>query len=322
MSKFSEKYLIFPCDEIQINLSSQYIDTHIHVLYEYLVELRIYLYDYVNWVLGKNQNQPTNIELNDFINKELTKYGKKSLINFPFGACYFITYSVFDYIKIEIERNPQLSFFKAFLKEGGVFKIIWGQIRDEFFQTAFQIGEYYVDLANDTVFLTNPKVKITKLQDSDFKNIDTISEYYSIKKIYHKEQIYPNIYYPNLAPFVPFFTVKNGVLKMEYSLVLIDLIYKSNYIELVSFIENENLEFSELPKEFLSELEAYFEKLKKSPKIKDLLTFERFDKHLSICRIKEFYNDKDDYLVNKKMSKRISKLFNDRFELSELLKEL
>jgi len=144
---------------------------------------------------------------------------------YPIGMCFHITKAFCMFLKMS-----NYDFIHQYISLGGVFKIVWGNIRNEFFQTALQIGDFIVDVANDTVDINKPKVKISRIGEIDFKNFTSFDEYIKVKESYHSCEIIINTYIPEIYDFAPLIERKNGEITFLYSYVLTYLIKEKNSI--------------------------------------------------------------------------------------------
>lgn len=133
------------------------------------------------------------------------------ITRYPVGYCAQITLIGLEYVRREGAKGS--SAFRQllqFVEEGGIFKIVWGSIKGCYFQTAFQIGSYYVDIANDTVDPAKPRVEWAPLETSGFKNFDTIGEFAEVKAIYHAVDLYWNDFIPALFPYCPLIEISQA----------------------------------------------------------------------------------------------------------------
>lgn len=127
---------------------------------------------------------------------------------YPLGRCLEISLAAQERL-----RRGQLiaegavangqSAFKAFLRASGAFRQVWGDLRGEYFQNAFQLGTLYVDVSNDTVTITKPKVEILPFDQAQFVPIRDYGHFQKIAASYWEEQSYPNHVLPGLAPYCP-----------------------------------------------------------------------------------------------------------------------
>lgn len=131
-----------------------------------------------------------------------------NLDRFPIGSCHIIRDAIISRLKEMYESQERGSlmsdrFFRRFIEQGGVFKEIFGIQDGVYFQNAIQIGSRFVDVANDTVDVNEPKVVIDKLKNVNFKNVSTLEEYVLVSESYQGVDIYPNVYFPALSPIFP-----------------------------------------------------------------------------------------------------------------------
>lgn len=269
MNKYQKKILLQQIDEQQRILSQKYIEPNLTELESYFYELRADLDSYIQFINKKQSDYSLNEELRKYTNIRIQKYTSEALKRYPMGACYFITHAVFPFLEKEMETNSRLNFLNQFVREGGIFKTIWGQLRNEVFQTAFQIGTYYVDISNDTVILTKPKIDICLLHETTFKNLDSLQEYVDIRESYHKVEIYPNLYYPNLVSCIPIFLVKNNNVKLTTTFAIRELILDKGWQEVEAFLSHNSSK--KLPEIYLSKIEKHFKNISKNNSFTELL---------------------------------------------------
>jgi hypothetical protein len=100
--------------------------------------------------------------------------------------------------------------FSAFRKAGGECRVVWGDLRGEFFQNAFQLGSLYLDVSNDTVTPTKPKVEILPFADARFIPVADFRHFSRIATRYWQHRIYPNHVLPELAPYCPLIHVSTS----------------------------------------------------------------------------------------------------------------
>ena len=132
----------------------------------------------------------------------------KDIYKYPYGHCDVIRNLVWDNIHISLKgRGAYARYFtalKPFLAKGGVFRKIWGDLTyGPYFQSAMQLGSYYVDVSNDTVVISKPKLDIKYLKDASLRNVDGFQHYYDVAQSYFKWDVYPNIYLPELKYLYP-----------------------------------------------------------------------------------------------------------------------
>ncbi|HZX26374.1 MAG TPA: SapC family protein [Telluria sp.] len=128
---------------------------------------------------------------------------------FPLGQCLEISLAAqellsrIDPATLDEKAARGHAAYRAFLQAGGSWRQVWGDLRGEFFQNAFQLGTLYVDVANDTVTPTKPKVEILPFEQARFVPIADFRHFSRVGERYWKDRIYPNHVLPELAPYCP-----------------------------------------------------------------------------------------------------------------------
>ncbi|EKD97541.1 MAG: hypothetical protein ACD_23C00876G0001, partial [uncultured bacterium] len=138
---------------------------------------------------------------------------------YPLGQCLEISLAVERHL---CALNPATlsamaatghAALSAFFQAGGTMRRIWGDLRGKYFQNAFLVGALYVDVSNDTVVVTKPKVEILPFEASGLTPIADYAHFARIAEQYWEAQVWPNHVAPELAPFFPVLTVaKNGAM--------------------------------------------------------------------------------------------------------------
>jgi hypothetical protein len=232
-----QKNALAPITKLQLELSEKYITPHVVAFEQAFYDLRRVM-DQI-WLTGDSNSLPA--EKKAFMLEQVLihkrKIGRFAKV-YPLGKCYNITKIAFSYInKFELndERSP---FFPLgeFVKQGGVFKIIWGEVRHEVFQTATQMGNWYFDAANDTVVITKPKVLRFTFDSAqnEFHQVDSVQQYIDIKKKYHECEIYLNTMIPSVSQLFPLLVVKGDKVLIDDSRHVADIMQFTNYTFLVN----------------------------------------------------------------------------------------
>ncbi|MEW6759545.1 MAG: hypothetical protein AB1437_01865 [Pseudomonadota bacterium] len=134
-----------------------------------------------------------------------TKMGK----SYPLGQCLEISQAVqkrlrtLDESMLPLEAQAGFRALSAFQQAGGAFRQVWGDLRGKYFQNAFQVGTLYIDVANDTVTPTKPKVEILPFREAEFGPIQDFSHFCRVARAYWGGEFYPNHVLPSLAPHCP-----------------------------------------------------------------------------------------------------------------------
>ena len=132
---------------------------------------------------------------------------------YPLGQCLEISLAVAQHLKDlnpTTLPGPALEGYRAwaaFMAAGGTMRRIWGDLRGKYFQNAFLLGTLYVDVSNDTLVVTKPKVEILPFEAAGIKPIADYHHFASIARQYWEVSLYPNHVLPDLAPSFPVWVV-------------------------------------------------------------------------------------------------------------------
>ena len=132
---------------------------------------------------------------------------------YPSGQCLEITQAV----QRHLEQLDPRSFagpsrlgcdaLRQFQENGGSLRQVWGDLRGEYFQNAFLAGTLYLDVANDTVVPTKPKIEILPFAESGLIPIADYRHFSRLAIRYWKGLIFPNHLIPGLAAFFPLLSI-------------------------------------------------------------------------------------------------------------------
>ncbi|NUZ09737.1 hypothetical protein HUZ36_02970 [Pseudoalteromonas sp. McH1-7] len=128
---------------------------------------------------------------------------------YPLGRCLEIRDEMFTLITAELKSNTQrLAILKNYMRtERTELKKVWGSLRDEYFQNAILVGDWYIDTANDTVNANKPRVEIKPISQSGFTAISHFEQFVKIARSYWQVDIYRNTAFPAIAPYLPLICV-------------------------------------------------------------------------------------------------------------------
>jgi hypothetical protein len=135
---------------------------------------------------------------------------------YPLGQCLEIAEAVHkDLRTVEEGRLPPdavigLRALRAFQRAGGDVRQVWGDLRGQYFQNAFQVGTLYIDVANDTVTPTKPQVEILPFEQARFISIRDFAHFRHLARSYWQHEVYPNHVLPTLAPHCPLIHVSES----------------------------------------------------------------------------------------------------------------
>ncbi|MCD2517678.1 DUF6447 family protein [Massilia sp. G4R7] len=141
---------------------------------------------------------------------------------YPLGQCLEISKAMQERLATveEAEVPPDaavgLRALRSFQRAGGAMRQVWGDLRGQYFQNAFQIGTLYVDVSNDTVTVTKPKVEVLPFEQARFSAIRDYRHFARVAESYWGETAYPNHVLPQLAPHCPLVMVnKSGRIQLR-----------------------------------------------------------------------------------------------------------
>lgn len=216
---------------------------------------------------------------NDFLSlrKRIHEYKEKlplaKLTEYPEGFCFPITNFFYQLLtKHLVSIDPDFKRLDDYLNQEGVLKIVWGDLREVYFQTALQLGGWYIDVAYDAIDRNKPKVRCAKFEDSGFKDITSIEQYISIKEQYHEGKMCLNTIFPKLFSVHPFiFLQHNGVIVFDESKLLKELVVCDNYEGLISYLNSNQVNI--LPTEVYDRISNKLFSIQQ-PLIRDLATYK------------------------------------------------
>lgn len=124
---------------------------------------------------------------------------------YPYGYCLEITRDVVTNLRARNARTRSAAgrALGAFLKHGGAGTMVWGVLRNRYFQNAIQLGSLYVDVANDSVDPLKPKVEILPMAESGLELVRDVAHFAEIAELYWGVRCYANTALPALAPLFP-----------------------------------------------------------------------------------------------------------------------
>lgn len=143
------------------------------------------------------------LEIDPVLVKQYPSFAGKP---YPLGRCKEIRNAILDKLHMQLaqEKIPEaIKPLAAKLSGGQALKPIWGSLRDEYFQNAILIDDWYIDAANDTVNPNKPRVEVVKLEKSGFSPISSFEQFCAIAQQYWQVTLYKNDVFPALAPFLP-----------------------------------------------------------------------------------------------------------------------
>jgi hypothetical protein len=130
---------------------------------------------------------------------------------YPLGRCKEIRDAVFAELQTQLQqpKGEGIALIRDALDKGAVLKKIWGDLRGVYFQNAMTLGEWYLDVSNDTVNPNKPRVEVLPLAESGFSHISSFEQFVKVAQMYWGVEVYRNDVCPALAPFMPMVYVRD-----------------------------------------------------------------------------------------------------------------
>lgn len=124
---------------------------------------------------------------------------------YPLGRCREIRDAVFEKLLVGLKQpsSEGLKLIHHALEQGAVIKKIWGVLRGLYFQNAITLGNWYLDVSNDTVNPNKPRVEVLPLIDSGFSDVSNFEQFVLVAQNYWEVEVFRNDICPALAPFMP-----------------------------------------------------------------------------------------------------------------------
>jgi hypothetical protein len=160
---------------------------------------------------------------------------------YPYGRCLEISHAFMGRLQAQLKtRLPHrgLRALQAFLQAGGRIDWVWGALREQYFQNAFQVGSLYMDVSNDTVTVTKPKIEILPLKDANFVAIQGLEHFASVAQRYWGVTIFVNDLVPAIAPIFPMTAqFPNGAIEfMSATDYMVDYLRRDGFVQSEAFL--------------------------------------------------------------------------------------
>lgn len=190
---YEKNSLIAKVDDKQLQLTQEHITPNLENLITIAYEFR----DTLDQVIANEK----------FDHPWYLKFKKHPhfLTQYPKGTCFLTTKIFYKYLKNDFPVSLQ-----NFINQGGVFKMVWGVIKEQYFQTQLQIGSLFFDVANDAVDVNKERVNIEYYNHTTFRNVTDLKDFVTIKEVYHKCKISRNPV-PVLNEFFPLIQYNKGL---------------------------------------------------------------------------------------------------------------
>ncbi|WP_420405903.1 hypothetical protein [Nisaea sp.] len=130
---------------------------------------------------------------------------------YPLGRCREIRDALYDRLVADLHAPAcEISLALArFIQAGGIGRKIWGVLRESYFQNAIQLGPWYVDVANDTVTPSKPKIEVLALENSGMVAVADFFHFARIARHYWQCEVFANTVAPGIAALFPMICVND-----------------------------------------------------------------------------------------------------------------
>ena len=128
---------------------------------------------------------------------------------YPLGQCLEISQAMWHALKqvdqsaLTQKEAQGYQAFVRFIQAGGELKQVWGDLRGQYFQNAFLLGSWYLDVANDTVDVNKCPVEIMPFEQSELVPIKDFFHFSEVARQYWQAIVLPNVLVPSLAQYFP-----------------------------------------------------------------------------------------------------------------------
>lgn len=123
-------------------------------------------------------------------------YGEIDIHHYPVGHCSIIRDGVFEMMK-------KSDVVESLIEKGILFKQLFVILDGSYTQNAIQLGNLFIDVANDTVNPKKEAVYCEAIEDINFENLKEYNSYYEMVENYLNLKLYPNLYLPKIADIFP-----------------------------------------------------------------------------------------------------------------------
>lgn len=126
---------------------------------------------------------------------------------YPVGYCAVIR----DRVLARLVTEPVV---RRLLQAGAAIGPVFVILKGHYFQNAIQFGNLYIDVANDSVDPAKPWLEWMDVREVPFENLTELESLVRVAEDYHRCQVFPNLFFPLLAPVVPLLAIREGLLEL------------------------------------------------------------------------------------------------------------
>lgn len=133
--------------------------------------------------------------------KNLASQWYQRVAKYPIGECGWIRDKILHILqRASRSYNPRMPGISPMIVQ--LRPVYWIQ-NEKTFQNAIQAGRWIIDGAKDTTDRNKFPVTVLRVDDSWLRNMYNHADFADVFERYQGVRSYPNVYYPNLAPFFP-----------------------------------------------------------------------------------------------------------------------
>ncbi|MFM8698556.1 MAG: hypothetical protein ACKOF7_07815, partial [Phycisphaerales bacterium] len=129
--------------------------------------------------------------------------GAVTIADYPVGFCQVIRAAG----RARLRDDPE---WRAIVRRGVVVRDVFVILKGRYFQNAMQVGNLYVDVANDTVDPAKHWLEWAPVREVHYENASDIARIADVSSAYHGCSVHPNTVFPLLAPVVPLLAVRSN----------------------------------------------------------------------------------------------------------------
>jgi hypothetical protein len=122
---------------------------------------------------------------------------------YPVGYCAVIR----DRVLARLVDEPVV---RRLLDAGAAIGPVFVILKGRYFQNAIQFGNLYIDVANDSVDPAKPWLEWMDVREVPYENPGELEPLVRVAEDYHRCQVFPNLFFPLLAPMVPLLAIREG----------------------------------------------------------------------------------------------------------------
>ncbi|MBN9689159.1 MAG: hypothetical protein J0M24_02880 [Verrucomicrobia bacterium] len=122
---------------------------------------------------------------------------------YPVGWCRHIRDGVWNRVQGSL-------LIQSLIRQGLVFRKVFVVQRRQFFQNSIQLGDHFLDVANDAVDAHKPPVVCETLAEAGVEDLDSWPQFAEVAQPYDRVRLLPNRWFPLVFPVMPFLAIRES----------------------------------------------------------------------------------------------------------------